>query len=203
MHSRAQNPCGVHQFTNRARRRTSARRCATSGMHGSSTGYTIDAITSQPAAMLHSLLPARRRGFTLIELMIGVAIIGILAAVAVPQYTTYVTRSRLTDASTGLSTMRAQMERYYQDNRTYANSGTFVSPCNNATVSARTFGNFVISCTGTLNATQFTLQATGSGTVSGFTYTINQQDQRATTAIPSSFGSTCTSKWILKKGESC
>ena len=142
-------------------------------------------------------------GFTLIELMIAVAIIGILAAVAIPQYRDYVTRSRLADASSGLTTMRAQMERYYQDNRTYANAGNFVSPCNNATASARTFGNFLVSCTGTLDATQFTLQAVGSSSSSGFTFTINHQDVRATTALPASWGSTCTSKWIMKKGDTC
>lgn len=154
-------------------------------------------------AMTLSRMPSAVRGFTLVEVMVTVAIIAILAAVAIPQYTSYVTRSRLTDASTGLATMRAQMERYYQDNRTYGNTGTFVSPCNNATASARTFGNFVISCTGTLDTTQFTLQAVGNGAVSGFTYTINQQDQRATVAIPSNFGSTCASKWIMKKGDTC
>ena len=146
--------------------------------------------------------PANARGFTLIEVMITVAIIAILAAVALPQYRDYVSRSRLADASTGLATMRAQMERYYQDNRTYENSGTFVSPCNNATVSTRTFGNFVVSCT-RLTPTEFTLQALGSGPSSGFTYTINQQDVRATTALPSGWGSACTSKWIMKKGDSC
>lgn len=143
------------------------------------------------------------RGFTLIELMIGVAIVAVLAAVAVPQYTTYVTRSRLADASTGLATMRAQMERYFQDNRTFANVGTtFISPCNNATESTRTFGNFVISCINTLDANEFTLQAAGSGPVSGFKFTINQQDVRATTAAPTGWG-TCTSKWIMKKGDAC
>lgn len=143
------------------------------------------------------------QGFTLIEMLITVAIIGILSAIAVPQYRDYVTRSRLADASAGLTTMRAQMERYYQDNRTYANTGTFVSPCNNSSTSARTFGSFVIGCTGTLNATQFTLEAVGSGQASGFKYTITQQDVRATTAIPTAWGSTCTSKWIMKKGDAC
>lgn len=152
--------------------------------------------------MSHSS-PANARGFTLIEVMITVAIIAILAAVAIPQYRDYVSRSRLADASTGLATMRAQMERYYQDNRTYADSGTFVSPCNNSVVSARTFGNFVVSCTGALDATQFTLRAVGSGPSDGFTYTVNHQDVRATTALPTGWGSACTSKWIMKKGDSC
>lgn len=156
------------------------------------------------AAMSHRPRHTACRGFTLVELMIAVAIVAILAAVAIPQYRDYVTRSRLADASTGLTTMRAQMERYYQDNRTYADVGTtFVSPCNNATASARTFGNFVVSCTGTLDASQFTLQAVGSGPANGFTFTVNHQDVRATTAVPSTWGSTCTSKWIMKKGDSC
>jgi type IV pilus assembly protein PilE len=141
-------------------------------------------------------------GFTLLELLAAVAIVAILAGVALPQYKDYVTRSRLTDATVGLTTLRAQMERYFQDNRTYANSGTFVAPCN-ADASARTFGNFVVTCTGTLDGTQFTLSAAGTGASAGFTYTINQKDERATTAVPSGWGSTCSSKWILKKGDAC
>jgi type IV pilus assembly protein PilE len=153
--------------------------------------------------MRHRLNPTASRGFTLIEVMITVAIVGILAAVAIPQYRDYVKRSRLADASSGLATMRAQMERYFQDNRTYADAGTFVSPCNNASAAARTFGSFLISCDGTPSATQFKLKAEGSGPVSGFTYSITHQDVRATDAIPSDWGATCTSKWIMKKGESC
>ncbi|MCE4552834.1 type IV pilin protein [Pelomonas sp. P8] len=115
------------------------------------------------------------------------------------------TRSRLADASTGLATMRAQMERYYQDNRTYANVSTFVAPCNNSTVSARTFGNFVITCDGTPDALSFKLKATGSGPVADFAYTINQQDVRATASLPTGWAAvtTCSSKWILKKGDTC
>ncbi|MEO6280568.1 type IV pilin protein [Roseateles sp.] len=146
---------------------------------------------------------AHARGFTLIEVMVTVAIIGILAGVALPQYKDYVTRSRLADAVSGLSTMRAQMERYYQDNRTYANTGSFVSPCKSGSDATRRFGDFLISCIGKLNADEFTLEAKGSGAVDGFTYTINQQEVRATKAIPQKWGSACSSKWITKKGDSC
>jgi type IV pilus assembly protein PilE len=153
-----------------------------------------------PKHTLHCRLP---RGFTLIELMISVAIIGILSAVAVPIYNNYITRGRLADASTGLATLRAQMERYYQDNRTYASVGDFTTPCATTNTASRTFGYFVISCSGTPSATAFTLMATGSGSVSSFAYTINQSDVRATTSLPSDWGSVCASKWIMKKGDSC
>jgi type IV pilus assembly protein PilE len=152
------------------------------------------------------MLQLRRinHGFTLIELMIGVAIIAILAAVAVPQYTDYIRRSRLADASTGLATMRAQMERHFQDNRTYATAGTFTTPCAAGADSTRTFGSFVVSCADTPTATTFTLQAVGSGSVAGFTYTINEMDVRRTTAVPSGSGYvTCNTAWILKKGATC
>ena len=150
-------------------------------------------------------LPRRSiQGFTLIELMIGVAIIAILAAVAMPVYTDYIRRSRLADASTGLATMRAQMERHFQDNRTYATVGNFTTPCAAGADSTRTFGSFLVSCSGTPTDTTFTLQAVGSGTVAGFTYTITEKDVRATTAVPSGIGySTCTTSWILKKGAVC
>ena len=69
------------------------------------------------------------RGFTLIEVMITVAIVAILAVVALPSYREYVVRGQLANATNGLATIRAQMERHFQDNRTYATSGTFVTPC--------------------------------------------------------------------------
>jgi type IV pilus assembly protein PilE len=142
------------------------------------------------------------RGFTLIEVMITVAIIGILAMVALPSYRDYILRGQLANATNGLATLRAQMERHFQDNRTYATSGTFTTPCASTDAAPRTFGSFVVSCSGTPSATAFTLQAVGSGATNGFTFTITESDVRATTAAGSGYN-TCTSKWLLKKGEAC
>lgn len=145
--------------------------------------------------------PRHAAGFTLVELMVVLAIIAILSAVAYPSYRDYALRGQLVDASNGLATVRAQMERHFQDNRSYATTGSFTTPCS-AAVATRTFGLFVVSCAATPTASAFSLKAVGSGSTAGFTYTVNQQDLRATTAVPSGW-STCSSAWIMKKGQAC
>jgi type IV pilus assembly protein PilE len=143
------------------------------------------------------------RGFTLIELMVTVSILGILAALAYPSYRDYITRGELADATNGLSAMRANMERFFQDNRTYQTTGAFVTPCASVDPSTRTFGNFVVSCAAAdVTPTTFKLTATGGGPVAGFVFTIDQQDTQATTAASAGWA-TCATKWMIKKGMSC
>lgn len=59
------------------------------------------------------------RGFTLIEMMIVVAIVGILAAVAYPSYDEYVKRGNRTEGQAFLSDVAARQERYFSQNNTY------------------------------------------------------------------------------------
>jgi type IV pilus assembly protein PilE len=144
----------------------------------------------------------RQAGFTLIEVMIVVAIIAILSMVAFPSYRDYLRRGQLADATNGLSVIRAQMERHFQDNRSYATVGTFTTPCA-AAAATRTFGLFVVSCSGTPTATAFTLVATGSGQAASFTFTITEADVRATTGTPGGGWNTCATQWMVKKGQAC
>jgi len=66
-------------------------------------------------------------GFTLIELMIVVAIIGILAAVAIPSYQDYTARAQTTEAVSLVSAMKGPITEWYSDHGNFPNSPTTIS----------------------------------------------------------------------------
>lgn len=132
-------------------------------------------------------LHRRFGGFTLIELMIVVAIVAILARIALPAYNDYIQRGRIPEATAGLSQGRVNMEQFFQDNRTYDGG-----PCPGNTTNF----NFVCS---NQTATTFTITATGTGSMSTFSYTIDQANTR-TSNTPWGNSGTC---WVTKKGGAC
>ncbi len=133
------------------------------------------------------------RGFTLIELMIVVVIVAILAAVALPAYSDYVTRGRLTEAFSTLATMQTRAEQFWADNRTYVG---LTLPASIDTT------NFTYAVSG-LSQTAFLITATGQATVAGASYTIDQNNTRTTTGAPSGWTVPATACWSNNRSGSC
>ena len=143
-------------------------------------------------------------GFTLIEVMITVGIIAILAAVALPSYFDYVTRSRLVQGKTFLVDMRTRLEQFFLDHRTYPES--CIDPDKTPTdkqirlpASAKFFDT---KCA--LTATTYTVTATGIGSMAGFVFTVNEANARATTGVKTGWAkpnpNTC---WASRKNGEC
>jgi len=157
------------------------------------------------------VLPARypTRGFTLIEVMIVVAIVAILTAIALPSYQQYVIRGKIVPQTNALAGMRALMEQYYQDNRQYTTittPATINNPCDDTTVQ-KVFDTYTLSCSPVPTTTTYTLVATANaGTPAyGAVYTVDQTNTMATTGMPASWGAVPSLNhcWIMKKGDSC
>lgn len=144
------------------------------------------------------------RGFTLIEVMITIAIIGILAAVALPAYNDYVRRGQVAEAPAYLSDYRVKMEQYFQDYKNYG-SGT---DCVNGTSAPAwtdfsTPGSkyFTYACALTNSGMGYTISATGSsGAAPGHVYTLNQDNAQTTTKFK---GETVNKGCWLQKGSEC
>ena len=147
----------------------------------------------------------QQHGFSLIELMIAVVIVGILASIAIPNYSSYMIRSRIPEATAGLGDIRVRMEQFFQDNRTYPVDGCATSAT--ATKLGVAAGDsFAFTCVAT--ATTYTVTATGAGPMAGFVYTLNQTNGRTSVfsgkAVTAGYVTPSTNNcWVTKAGGTC
>jgi type IV pilus assembly protein PilE len=149
----------------------------------------------------------RQAGFTLVELMVVVAIIGILAAVALPAYNDYIRRGQVTEAVGALSDYRIKMEQYFQDHRNYGATNcadaTGTGSWNDFASSGSRY--FEFSCTlASVNgvaAQGYVVTATGrQGRAVGNEYSLTQDNRKSTSKFK---GENSTAACWLLKGDEC
>jgi type IV pilus assembly protein PilE len=134
-----------------------------------------------------------QRGFTLIELMITLAVVGVLGAVAYPSYLAQISKSHRSDATSALLATAQSLERFYSERSTYAGAtlgagcpGNVAAPsCVAAAASNNGFYTIAIT---TQTAAGFTIQATPTGGQAGDacgSYTYDQTGTKGVTgALP-------------------
>lgn len=139
----------------------------------------------------------QQNGFSLIELLVVVAIIGVLAAVAIPNYNDYLTKGRITDAVGALSGMQVKMEQHFLDTRDYS------SACTATSVAPKPANTNYFDFTCTLpSATTYQIDATGKSSMAGFTYRITQTG-KSTVALPAGWTLPATGCFALNRAGGC
>ena len=136
----------------------------------------------------------REGGFTLIELMIVIAIVGILAAIAVPMYSDYTTRARFYEVLEAVKTRKTAVTLCFQERNTFANCSGAGEADDDPTIprdrAPPGYGS-VLSVTTDAG----TIVATGTDAVRGATYTLTPEAVRSATGevtrIDWSEGGTC------------
>jgi type IV pilus assembly protein PilE len=133
---------------------------------------------------------SKEHGFTLIELMVAVAVVAILAAIALPSYSDYIFRSKIPVGLDTLGSYQARMEQSYQDTGSYGNA--------DCAAAVPLIANFTLTCALTNSGQGFTASVTGTGPLLGVAYSVNQDGTRVTLAHPR--GIPATSCWTLRGG---
>lgn len=141
-------------------------------------------------------------GFTLIEMMVTIAIVGILTTIAMPNYTDYLKRGKAAEATSNLANLRVRMEQSYQDNRFYTCPAPLVSGVASKLPGDKYFTTLCALAAGASPQT-YTLTATGDAALNmgGFSFTVDQANAKTSTfdgVTPTS--NTC---WLTNKNGQC
>ena len=103
------------------------------------------------------------KGFTLIELMIVVVVLGVIAAIALPSFTEQVRKSRRSDAKQALYDVAAKLEQYYMDNKGYPTAANMTLLGYDAAAFTSLEGFYTIGFNGVPTATTYSIQAVPTG----------------------------------------
>jgi type IV pilus assembly protein PilE len=151
--------------------------------------------------MPHGHAPCRHAdcGFTLVELLLSIAIVGVLVAAAIPTFVDYVRRARIVEAVTRLSDHYARMEQYFLDNHRYDDGA---GGCGNVPLGPGPGDAFSVECVAAAASYTITARGIAGRGMQAFAFTIDQANARRTIAVPGGWTGSDTC-WVVRRDGSC
>ncbi len=166
---------------------------------------------------LHSR-PRPIAAFSLIELMVALAIAAIIAVFAVPSYRDHMLRAQIPEATSGLLLTAMRLEQHYQDHRSYARAGIGTGAAvgkgtavgtgtgnGNCGVNLPASGKFAFSCEVPEGGQSFLLSATGQAdtALAGFEYTLDHLGAQRSVSLPTDWGNSPVECWVERRNAGC